>query len=72
MSVEKWICACKALLGFVEDKRIIRIKRKDLYIEVEGGKVTRNCTKCGKPNTLIDKTDLEKGVSKDGVQRTEL
>lgn len=53
--IEKWLCtACKFILGFVEDKRIVRIKRKDLYVETEGGKVSEICPRCGKQNTLID------------------
>lgn len=52
--IDKWLCACKFLLGFIEDKKVIRIKRKDLYIEVEGGKVTEMCPRCGKRNTLED------------------
>lgn len=56
----KWLCtACKALLGFVENKNIVRIKRKDLFVEVEGGKVSRNCTACGKRNTLTDDSFVE-------------
>lgn len=52
---EPWRCSeCETLLGYVEDKRIVRIKRKDLFIEIEGGRVSRPCTKCGKINTLVD------------------
>lgn len=52
---EKWLCiACKFLLGFVEDRKIVRIKRKDLYVSVEGGKVTVMCPRCGKRNILED------------------
>jgi len=57
---EKWLCiGCKGLLGFVEDKRTVRIKRKDLYIEVEGGKVTETCPHCGKRNTITDENYKE-------------
>lgn len=55
---EKWHCiGCNAILGFVENKRIIRIKRKDLYVEVNlgpDGEVTETCPRCGKRNTLRD------------------
>lgn len=52
---EKWLCSgCKFLLGYVEDKKTVRIKRKDLYVEVEGGKVTVICCRCGKMNKLED------------------
>ena len=58
MKVEGWFClGCGFTLGFVEDKKIIRIKRKDLYVEVEagvGGKVSVTCCRCGKRNTLED------------------
>ena len=72
MSVIKWLClGCKALLGFVEEGKIVRIKRKDLFAEVEGGKVTRNCTACGKRNTLTDDSfqnlQTEGGEIKNGV-----
>lgn len=50
---EKWLCvSCKFILGYVENKEFIRIKRKDLYVEVQGGKVTENCPRCGKRNSL--------------------
>ena len=51
-----WICpGCGALLGYVgKGGREIRIKYKDLYITVEGGRITRPCRKCGRLNELID------------------
>jgi len=53
--IEPWKCdECGTILGFVEDKKIVRIKRKDLFIEIEGGRVSRPCTKCGKWHTLVD------------------
>lgn len=56
--MEKWEClGCKAILGFIENKCIIRIKRKDLYVEVEGGKVTTPCYRCGKRNSLAYDSD---------------
>jgi hypothetical protein len=59
-TTEKWFCiGCHFLLGFVEDKKIVRIKRKDLYIQITGGQVMVNCCRCGKPNFLADdKPDL--------------
>lgn len=51
----KWLCSeCRFTLAFVEGKKIIRIKRKDLYVEVEGGRVKVICCRCGKPNELHD------------------
>jgi RNase P subunit RPR2 len=52
--IKEWICdACKFLLGIVEGN-MMRIKRKDLYVEVQGGKVTVTCCRCGKRNTVED------------------
>ena len=55
---EKWLCeACRFLLAYVEGRKIIRIKRKDLYVEIEIGKegrVSLPCPRCGKPNTIKD------------------
>jgi hypothetical protein len=52
---EKWLCeSCKFLLAWIENKQIIRVKRKDLFIEIEGGRVTVNCVRCGKANTIKD------------------
>lgn len=49
-----WKCiSCETIIGFIEDKKIVRIKRKDLYIEIEKGNVEVNCTRCGKRNKLI-------------------
>ncbi len=52
---KKWLCTeCRFTLAFVENKKILRIKRKDLYVEVEGGRVKVICCRCGKPNELVD------------------
>ncbi|QGH73026.1 MAG: flagellar biogenesis protein [Siphoviridae sp. ctCJE6] len=57
---EKWQCTgCGFLLGFVEDKKIVRIKRKDLYAQMEGGKIQINCCRCGKINYLVDSPDTD-------------
>ena len=57
----KWKCiGCGFTLGMVEDKKIIRIKRNDLYAEFEGGKVTVGCRGCGKRNTLENIPSLDK------------
>jgi len=61
--LKRWECSCinpfsenkgHTLLGFIEDGKIVRIKNKDLYVEIEGGKVTVNCRYCGKRHTLTD------------------
>jgi len=58
MATILWKCiTCQATLGHVENETVIRVKRKDLYVEigtVTGCYVTVNCTKCGKPNMLQD------------------
>lgn len=53
--VERWVCSgCEFLLGYVESKEVLRIKRKDLYVEIKGGEVRVNCCRCGKLNILAD------------------
>jgi len=51
-----WLCpGCNALLGYLgQGGGEIRIKYKDLYVLVEGGRVTRLCRKCGRLNTIED------------------
>ena len=50
-----WKCLCCGMtLGIVENGNTLRIKRKDLFVTIERGKVTEICTSCGKPNTLDD------------------
>lgn len=64
ITTEKWLCvSCHFLLGYVENKKIIRIKRKDLYIECEGGKLTVNCPRCGKRNYLEDTPDKVQNIT---------
>lgn len=54
----KWACVqCRFTLGFVEGKKTVRIKRKDLYVEIEGGRIKVICCRCGKPNELVDQAD---------------
>lgn len=58
MITEKWLCvSCKFLLGYVEDKENVRIKRKDLYIEIKGGEIKVNCPRCGKRNSMEYNTE---------------
>ena len=55
-NMEEWRClSCYSKLGYVESKKIIRIKRRDLFIELdigEDGYIKLNCCLCGKQNTL--------------------
>ncbi len=50
-----WKClACGKILGYTDnDKQILRIKYKDLYIYVKGGEVTEICRYCGKLNHVV-------------------
>lgn len=55
INITKWQCiGCGFTLGMVENKKIIRIKRNDLYVEIERGKVTITCRGCGRRNSLED------------------
>lgn len=59
-NIDKWLCSsCQTLLGFVEDKKTVRMKRKDLYVSCTGGTVEVTCTKCGKLNRLVDKKEID-------------
>ena len=51
-----WRCTnCKALLGFVDESGMqVRLKYKDFYATVEGGRVSAICRKCGKINVISD------------------
>ncbi len=61
IDIKKWSClGCSFKLGMVENNKIIRIKRNDLYIEIEGGKVSVICRGCGKLNILEDDPSLNK------------
>ena len=60
---QKWLCqneTCKALIGYVDtDSNQVKIKYKDLYVTVEGGRITLICRHCAKVNTLTDQTYLD-------------
>jgi len=51
-----WRCTnCKALLGFVDESGMqVRLKYKDFYATVEGGRISVICRKCGKINMISD------------------
>ena len=54
-NIKKWLCvSCRVCIGLIEDERIVRIKRRDLCVEIEGGndKVSTICYRCGKCNTI--------------------
>jgi RNase P subunit RPR2 len=64
-----WRCdSCSAILGFVEGGETVRIKRKDLYVQVCGGKVMTNCYRCGKNNVLEYRSEITvKGGNENGL-----
>lgn len=69
--LRKWQCiACGYLLGWVEDGKIVRMKRKDFYIEIEGGRVATNCIRCGKKSEIVDSQGKE--VTLHGLQRSDV
>jgi len=51
-----WCSNCGKVLGFIESssRSKVRIKYKDFYLFVEGGRVTQLCRKCGEVNYLFD------------------
>lgn len=58
----KWLCeneSCRALLGFIDEKlNQVRIKYKDLYVSVEGGRIVIKCRRCARDNELTDQDYL--------------
>lgn len=53
---KQWLCtSCGFILGYVsEDKTEVRMKAKDFFLTVSGGKIIHPCRRCGKTNHLID------------------
>ena len=56
---QPWLCrGCQRRLGYIEKMKdgrdICRIKYKDLFVEVIGGDITENCTRCGTANVIRD------------------
>lgn len=54
-----WLCNnCSFMLGLLSpDGETIRIKYKDLYLEIEGGNIKIKCRKCGRDNQLAYELD---------------
>ena len=52
----EWRCsACSLKLGIVgADRTTVRIKYKDLYLSIEGGKIQFLCRRCATVNILED------------------
>ena len=57
---EIWPCkSCGFTLGHLnKDKTQIRMKAKDFFITVEGGKIYHTCRSCAERNELVDDTYL--------------
>lgn len=56
----QWLCSdCRFILGYVsQDRGEVRMKAKDFFLTVEGGKITHPCRRCGKLNELADEEYL--------------
>lgn len=56
----RWNCEkCESLLGFVDqDNSSVRLKYKDHYVTIVGGKVSVICRRCGFMNTIVDEDFL--------------
>jgi len=52
----EWRClGCGKKLGYLDrDRKVVRIKSKDLYVFVEGGAVLVICRQCGRFNKIVD------------------
>jgi RNase P subunit RPR2 len=70
--VKKWLCIyteCRALLGFDEDN-VVRIKRKDLYVEIKNAEeISVTCYKCGKRNTITKEAPEALKENSDAVRK---
>lgn len=75
---QKWLCqneTCKGLLGYVdEDMSQVRIKYKDLYVTVEGGRIVIICRHCARVNELTDQDYLNyiQGSKRRAKPKTEM
>lgn len=64
-----WKCFyCNFMLGLVSpDQKILRVKYKDFYMSVQGGRVETLCRKCGRVNVLEYSPDEEQPAGTVGV-----
>jgi len=53
---DRWNCrSCGYFLGYVsEDKTTIRMKARDFFVTIEGGKIYHPCRNCGEFNEIVD------------------
>lgn len=52
--IKSWLCRnCGALLGYVENGTVCRMKRKDFYVAIfEAKKILTPCYKCGTEQSI--------------------
>ncbi|MBA7594677.1 hypothetical protein ES703_01624 [subsurface metagenome] len=56
----QWLCTdCRFILGYVNpEKTEVRMKAKDFFLTVEGGKISHPCRRCGKVNEIAEQEFL--------------
>lgn len=56
----QWLCTdCRFVLGYVNpEKTEVRMKAKDFFLTVEGGRITHPCRRCGKVNEIVEQEFL--------------
>ena len=64
-----WLCkSCNQILGVVGGNGAhIRVKYKDLFLFIEGGKVTQICRKCAQVNIIVD---IPEGMTPAGAEES--
>lgn len=68
-STEVWRClSCFYIVGFVENKTRVRVKRRDLFVEVSSGDVQVNCPRCGKINHLNSSQNQKPEIPTQDIQ----
>ena len=57
---KQWVCTdCRFLLGYINSENTeVRMKAKDFFLTVEGGKITHPCRGCGKVNEIAEQEFL--------------
>lgn len=56
----QWLCTdCRFILGYINPQKTeVRMKAKDFFLTVEGGKITHPCRRCGKTNEIAEEEYL--------------
>ncbi|GAH19804.1 unnamed protein product [marine sediment metagenome] len=56
----QWLCTdCRFVLGYINPQKTeVRMKAKDFFLTVEGGKITHPCRRCGKTNEIAEEEYL--------------